>query len=487
MSRSRAGALFGCLLIAGVLSAPAVPSSAATGSPAASAAAGFLEREFARLGHSYPAPGSGGADGGLVADALLGLHAAGETGGEFAAAAAKLRQSFFNGAITVSGIVAKYLMVATRAGVDPASWGTDSLGKSIDLVRRLESTVDENGRYRDLNAGPYDPRRDKSNVFSQSLALIALHERGRTGKERKALDYLLRQQCPGGGFRAAPARDAPASACTTEETLVSVDYTAMAVWALAELKSDPAALGRAVAWLRSRQQPDGSFADLGRSNANSTGLAALALTKAGDVADAGRANGWLVSLQLPPGGPVPAMAGAVALSADAYQAMQRDPAGFWAGQQDQLRRGTAQAILALSAAPVRDPQPPPVAPPDPVTPQPNPSGTQRVTPPTTSVARSASDSDPAAVGSAGPRHSTSSAESIPAAPSAPPELPQAVPAPEPAVAVGVAAALPPREADFLAFLRGPWGIASSVLLGFALAAAGYWLFARKNGTERGTK
>ncbi|MFC4082175.1 prenyltransferase/squalene oxidase repeat-containing protein [Amycolatopsis samaneae] len=487
MISRRAGALLGCLLIAGVLATPAIPSSGAGASPAATSAAGFLAREFARLGHSYPSPITGNPDGGVIADALIGMHAAGMTGGEFTAATAALRKSFFNGALTASGFVAKYLMVATRAGVDPASWGTDSQGKPIDLVRRLESTMDENGRYRDLNAGSYDPRRDASNVFSQSLAMIALHELGRTGDHAKALGYLLRQQCPGGGFRALPPPADPVAACADEKTVVDADYTAMGAWALAETRSDPAALAKAVGWLRAHQLADGSFKNRdGAPSANSTGLAALAFTKAGDVADAGRANGWLVSMQLPAGGAVPAMAGAVAASADAYLTIQRDPAGYWAGagQQDQLRRATAQAVLGLSAAPVGEVPPPPVAPADPAVP-----ASRAGKPPAPSaspVAPAVSAAGPGVGPAAGSSGGTPEVGPPTVAPAVPPlASPVAVAEPEPVAGIGGAAALPPREADFLDFLRSPWGIAASVLAGFAMAVAGYWLVTRKSRTSKG--
>ncbi|OZM72061.1 hypothetical protein CFN78_16055 [Amycolatopsis antarctica] len=494
--RPRAAVVLAAALLAGGSSVPLAAPAAAEVSGQASGAAVFLERELTRLGHSFPSTTPGTVDGGLVADTLIGLHAAGRTGETFSATTDKLRGTYYSATVRTSGLTAKYLMVARRAGVDPAEWGVDSAKQPVDLVARLAGTLDEGGRYRNLNAGPYDPKRDLSNVFSQSLALIAMHEQNPGAGQEAAIRYLVRQQCPGGGFRAAPPSADVGSTCTSAEANGGVDYTAMAVWALAETGGDPAALHEGLDWLRANQQDDGGFVAEGASNANSTGLAALALTKAGERDAAGRAAGWMASVQAPADSAEPAVTGAVAYNAEKYLEMTRDPAAFWSGtsRQDQLRRATAQAVLGLSATPPTDiPAPPTDG--DGGTPGPAPGGTPppggdgaEVTPETRTAALDAASvstaAATAAVTAAANRAAAGAAVAAPP-PAAPPTVPApgmpAERAPGGVESVGRADPLPAADGGFGAFLRGPWGIASSVLLGFAVAGAGYFLAVRRPG------
>ncbi|WP_158884374.1 prenyltransferase/squalene oxidase repeat-containing protein [Amycolatopsis anabasis] len=480
----RCGALLGCLLVS--FAVTAAPASAEI-SPQASAAAGFLKRELVRLGYTLPSTNPKTSDGGLVADVLLGLHAAGETGDEFRRATQKLRETYFSAKIRTSGLTAKYLLVAVHARVNPRDWGNDSDGKPIDLVARLGETLDDNGRYRDLRPGAYDPKFDLSNVFSQSLALIAMHEFDRS-VARNAVGYLLRQQCPSGGFRPAPAPGAVGSTCTAEEPNVGPDYTAMAVWALAETGANPAALNKGVAWLRQHQQANGGFVGEGMPNANSTGLGALALTRAGDRANAGRATGWLASMQLPADIAVPEMAGAIAYSADKYLEIQKDPAAYWkgAGPQDQLRRGTAQALLGLAATA------PTAIPPRPV----DPGGDEGGPAPGPARPGGGKPGKPGTPGNPGTPSPPGTPETpfspagatLPLPPPVAPPAPQgpadAAAPPATVLSIGRADALPDPDAGFAGFLRGPWGIGASVLLGFAIAGAGYWFLTRR--TTKGT-
>lgn len=495
----RVVALLAAVLVGGL---SVVAPAAADVSVQASTAAEFLKRELVRLDYSFPATTPGTVDGGLIADTLIGLHAANETGEEFRRATEELRSTYFSATVRTSGLTAKYLMVARRAGVDPKDWGRDSADQPVDLVARLAETLDDNGRYRNLNAGPYDPRRDLSNVFSQSLALIAVHEYTDGADQSGALDYLARQQCPSGGFRPAPSPDDPASTCLSEDPNVGVDYTAMAVWALAETGGEPAALDRGLAWLRDRQESDGGFIAETGPNANSTGLAALALAKAGDLTNAARASGWLVSVQLPENLPEPAMVGSVAYNAEKYLEIAGDPVGFWSSpaKQDQLRRATAQAVLGLAATPASDVPPPPEPPTEepgpPPQPEPDPGpggapagGDSVAIDEARNALNAAADARRKVLATAG---TVAAALSAPAsglpAPGAAPPLPGgAVPAAEPPAGqrdpaqVGRAEALPEGGGGFADFLRGPWGIGSSILLGFAVAGAGYRLAVRRGG------
>ncbi|AOS63502.1 hypothetical protein [Actinoalloteichus hymeniacidonis] len=385
MVRFRSGLAAGALLLIVGLVHPTASAdpTPGVGSAEAGTAAGFLERELVRLDYVFPSTTPGTPDSGLLADTLIGLHAADRHGEAFSQGVRSLREMYYNGRITVSGGVAKRLMVAVRAGVDPTDWGVDSEGVPIDLPARLSATLDVDGRYRNLNVGEYDPRRDLSNTFSQSLALMAMQEHADQARltldQQPSIDYLVRQQCPSGGFRNAPPVADVGSTCSeTDDALVSVDNTAMAVWALAEVGGDQAALDRGVRWLRERQHSGGGFGFDSSSpqlieqtlNANSTGLAALALTSAGAAEPAGRAGGWLSSVQLPPDVAPGDMAGAVSYSTQDYLDVLEDGPLYWsrAGNQDRLRRSTSQALLGLSATPPTDPPPPPAPEPPPTDP-----------------------------------------------------------------------------------------------------------------------
>lgn len=480
LMRRLLGALFGCLLAVCVLAVAAgfpmaTPVSAAP-APAVRAA-DFLKRELVRLGYTFPAMTPGTSDGGLVADALIGLHAAGQTGGEFTKATQKLRETSFSANIRTSGLIAKYLLVAVKAGVDPTAWGKDSAGQPVNLVQRLAETLDANGRYRNITSDPYDPARDTSNVFSQALALIAVNTHKPGADNRAAVDYLVRQQCPSGGFRPAPPPTNPNSACASNDPLVNVDYTAMAVWALAETGADRASLAKGLAWLRGNQRPDSGFVAEGAVNANSTGLAALALAKAGDTTNAGRAAGWLVSVQLPATPAVPTMIGAIAYNAEKYLEIRRNPAEFWGSpaNQDQLRRSTAQAVLGLAAVNATHVPPPPREPTQK-------SNNQKTSSPSRQPDRNDPDSDTAGPGGIppGPGDDITPTTTLPTPQSG--VTPVAYPA----------GASPPHRAsdvarggdDFLDFLRGPGGIASSIALGFVIAGFGYWLLTRRTGLTK---
>jgi hypothetical protein len=341
-----------------MLAAVAVPAVATAKDTPAVAAAQFLAHEFTRLGDVYPSPTSpGNNDAGLMADALLGMHAAGVATPVQRRATAALRRNYFNATIVASGTLGKDLIVATEQGVDPRHWGTDSAGANIDLIARLRAAQADSGGFTDTSASGATTT---SNVFSQALALIGEHRAGIGNPSAVAM--LVRQQCPGGGFRLTVPKGEDGQTCGSDDQ-VSADTTAMGVWALTEVGGHATQVARAVHWLRSQQDPaTGAFgtdpARPSQVNANSTGLAAMALARGGDSTAAARANGWLVGMQLPATTPVAAMAGAVVRGQGDLDAIDADPTAFWLkssgadnlGKQDALRRATAQAVLGLAAA-----------------------------------------------------------------------------------------------------------------------------------------
>lgn len=478
-----AGAVASALVLATALPAPA----AGTRAPAAVAAAEFLAHEFTRLGDAYPSPTSpGNNDAGLMADALLAMHRAGVESAVQAKATAKLRANFFSATIVSSGVMGKDLIVAVDQGVNPRQWGKDSAGKNIDLVARLGAAQNSAGVFEDTSASGV---RTPSNVFGQALAVIGLHKAG-IGNSAGAAT-LVRQQCPGGGFR-LNLPDSGATARCTSDAEVSADTTAMGVWALVEIGGHQSQVSRALGWLRAHQDPaTGAFSADPKSpaqvNTNSSGLAAMALALGGDGKAASRATGWLAAMQVPESVPVPAMSGAIAKSQADLDAINRDAKAFWLkssgadnlGKQDGLRRATAQALLGLAAA-VPDPVPPrlPDNPPhDGKTPGSPPGIPVRSTPGSAANTPHSRVAVAPPIAAPDPVTVTNSPASAPPAP-----VPSAQPVPgiAPLQQIGQARALEPRP---VSFWEGPKGIAAAVLAGLLFAAGTFWFLVRRKGSR----
>ncbi|MEV6318700.1 prenyltransferase/squalene oxidase repeat-containing protein [Streptomyces sp. NPDC051776] len=126
--------------------------------------------------------------------------------------------------------------------------------------------------------GTKDPAYD--GVWRQSVALLAQDTAGVT-PARKAVDWLAGQQCPSGGF--APYRADAAAKCDAK-TPVDSNATAIAAQALAALGGHGAEVGKAVDWLKSKQNEDGgwAYAPGGPSDANSTSVVIGAFAAAGE-------------------------------------------------------------------------------------------------------------------------------------------------------------------------------------------------------------
>ncbi|MEU6081043.1 prenyltransferase/squalene oxidase repeat-containing protein [Streptomyces sp. NPDC047108] len=132
-----------------------------------------------------------------------------------------------------------------------------------------------------LPAGLYggeDPQYD--GVWRQSVALLAQDTAGVT-PARKAVGWLAGQQCASGGF--APYRADADSTCDVK-TPVDSNATAVAVQALAAVGGHSTEVGKAVEWLKSKQNEDGGwgYAPGGPSDANSTSVVIGALAAAGE-------------------------------------------------------------------------------------------------------------------------------------------------------------------------------------------------------------
>lgn len=287
----------------------------------------------------------GTPDWGLTADAVVALAAA-----RSADDAARRSTERLRGAVDefaspapgpddrVAGALAKLLLVALVRGEDPTGFG------GRDLPAELLSTLRDDGRFSDVGTGGADT----SNGFTQALAVTALARLGQVPPA--AVAHLLRQQCPGGGFRLFLVGD---GGCT-QDSAADGDTTGLAVQALLAVGTDDAgqAAARAGAFLAARQRPDGSVGGSGPTaapNVNSTALAAQALRALGRTVEADRAEAWVRSLQLGCDAPA-ADRGAVA-----YNGAARAEAvgqGISPARRDQFLRATTQAVLGLGAVPL---------------------------------------------------------------------------------------------------------------------------------------
>jgi hypothetical protein len=347
-SRRTAGLAVAAGLALVAVSAPASADTADSTVPEAVAAADWLADQLVDGTHFE---NSGYNDYGLTADAVLALTAAG-TEEEAAAAATAWLMTEDDDEANVTGYVgagteqyagahAKLALTVVARGEDPTDVG------GIDLIAGLLALESDAGRFTDVSQWG-----DYSNVFTQSLAILALERATDDGASEEAVDFLVGAQCPDGGFGTTfPS----GGSCVSE-----ADGTAFALQALLAAGADEPAED-AQAWLVAQRGADGSWASdangTPQPNANSTGVAASALTAAG--LDTSLSRTFLVSLQRAGGG-ISYLPGA----AEAPDA-----------------RATAQAVPALAEVSLIDVAAPAPAPrPTPPAEQPEPEATPTPTP-----------------------------------------------------------------------------------------------------------
>lgn len=305
----------------------AAPSASAATSNS-DAAASYLAGQLAASNNTftvgtYP-------DYGLSADAILALAATGTATTQATAAVDAFRSKVGDyttyGDARFAGATAKAALVAETAGENPRAFGGQ------DLVSSLQKLEGASGRFSDDSTfGDY------SNTISQSLAIIALHRAG-APVDDKAVSYLLSLRCADGGFKMQPAD----AGCTSDS-----DGTSFAVQALSAVGGHQGDVTKSAQYLVRRQGADGGIGggvSTSGANANSTGLAAVALRLAGDTVHAAKATAYVKALQL--GCDVPAsLRGAISYNtADHRTALKsKEPVGNEV-------RSTTQAVLALTSA-----------------------------------------------------------------------------------------------------------------------------------------
>jgi len=330
-------------------SAPSPSPSAATGTPPAlatvagaedTAAAAFISRTLAAGGDHYVYPDSGGfLDGGNTIDGIIALSAVGTEQAQADASLAFLQSHLGDyigsGKEVYAGPLAKTLLAVVVAGGDPKAFG------GHDLIAELQALETTQGRFSDESAyGDY------SNTIGQSLAVLGLARAGQ-GIDVGAVQQLLQRQCDDGGFAGSLAT---AGGCASDP-----DATAFAVQALLAVSSSTfcngdaegmaaraaAAAAAGLNLLANIQGATGGFTSAdGAVNANTTGVAAQALTAGGRTSAADAAIAFIKDLQYGDSSAV-ALRGGIAFSADTRSTTVPT---------DSDLRATPQAALGLAGS-----------------------------------------------------------------------------------------------------------------------------------------
>jgi hypothetical protein len=324
-------------------SASSSPAPAAPAAVEDTAAAAFIARTLAEGDDHYVYPGGDFLDGGNTIDGIIALSAVGTQQAQSDASVAYLEDHLgdYVGSFgeVYAGPVAKALLGAVITGADPTSFG------GHDLVAELQALETTKGRFSDnSDYGDY------SNTIGQSLAIIALSRAGE-GLNAAAVQLLLDRQCADGGFRGdlggtgACKSDADATAFATQALLVAAD-TLVCGPGEETLPADVAAAAqRGLDRLEDVQGGSGGFvSDDGAVNANTTGVAAQALTAGGRTAAADAANAFITTLQYDASSPEP-LRGGIAFSADTRSTTVPS---------DTDLRATPQAALALAGGSLVD-------------------------------------------------------------------------------------------------------------------------------------
>jgi len=352
-SRIAAYVASGALVVSGTVLA-ATPAEAVTYDPQpANQAATWLDGELEDgLMHN---PNFGGFDDyGLTVDTGLALEAV----GGHSAAVQDIKDALadhvddyvtpFGGPHSYTGGLAK---LAAFVG-HPAATTFGGQNLVTQLEARVASEAPITGRIEDTGYTPgsqFDD--DSANVYGQAYAAHALANAGST-KKAAVTAFLLKQQCPNGGFRLdfTKSKTAAGQSCTSNAS-AQTDATAIALLQLASQSGSGSvadAITRGETWLRSLQRCDGSFGggtSTEASNANSTGLVAWAL---GDSPASRQAAGWLRKHQATAqdsGNSLASETGAIAYNDDGLAAGRTE--GITEAKEDEWRRATSQAAPGI--------------------------------------------------------------------------------------------------------------------------------------------
>jgi hypothetical protein len=300
------------LVLSAVLVAAATPAQAAptrTTTNAATAAAGWLAQRFVGPSHQ-PSPSGdhleskfGGQfffDGGTTADAIFGLAAAKAGKSKIDAVIAYFAEHVdeYTSIHDTSGkpgpfdgSVGKVALAATVAGADPHQFG------GFDLLKALkdDECTSVSVQTTDFTVPNCPAVGAGRNIFSSVAESFVILAEARAGgafaPSAAAVAYFLSLQCANGGFT---VQTDATGGCTSD-----LDSTSYAAAALAALGGHTTELGKALTWLATKRNANGSWTAQGGPNVDSTGLAASALAAAGQ--DVGGSRAWLASQQVTSG------------------------------------------------------------------------------------------------------------------------------------------------------------------------------------------
>jgi hypothetical protein len=374
-----------CLLVSGAGVVAVARGADAADRPAARLSSQWLARQLAADGTLQSPLGGALPDHGLMIDVLFALYASGDRdlaepivdyfdGGRHASDYFTwdgLAPGLGYDAIITGGAAAKVLVAAEVSGRDPRSFG------GYDMVAETQGTImrsgPDRGRVSDYSKNPdfADFVSNNANMFGQALAVIGLAGVGEN--DQLAIDTLLTQQCSEGYFRILfglmPTDETgdqvtptgyKVSTCDEgkayDQSAPDGDATGIALSALLAARQAGATgldepIGRAVSWLKQRQDPAGGWGGgvtTEAPNTNSTGLIMQALADAGGANTAvDRGVAYIKSAQVATaaaGTPLAAAVGAIAYTPADYEAAST--AGIVGV--DSWIRASAQASLGLS-------------------------------------------------------------------------------------------------------------------------------------------
>jgi hypothetical protein len=323
-SRSVAHAVLSVGVTLAAVTAISAPASAASAAPQESTTSQAVDAAAWLAAQLAVAQEGSFSDPDVTAEAILALEA---TGTEESAAQQAVQWLLANapdalGATAEESVSAygKFAVTAMAAGVDPADFaGVDLLAtlRSLECGPArvcdpdLADRADELGRFAD---GAPD---DLSDVMSQAWAILALERASaedptEEGASTEAVNYLVANQCPDGGFPPAfvahglddQAAGGPA-ACQSNPGV-----TGLVVQTLVLVGADCDVIRAAVHYLVSTRSADGSWSMTSGTQqvttSTTTAWASLGLTAVGEDTNASRT--YLTTLQRPDGS-VPLTAG----------------------------------------------------------------------------------------------------------------------------------------------------------------------------------
>ena len=307
------------------LATPALASTPET-TPAHSAA--YLATQLAATDGVLQVEAGGQTydDWGVTIDAVLAIQSTRTADTQAAASAQRVLDNA--GSYTGSGYGDLYAGSTGKLLVLTASRGLPTTVGGTDYLAGLQGLEQENGHFADQSAyGDY------SNSLSQSFALIGLKRNG-VNPSTASVGFLLEQQCADGGF----------SLEYKDGCISDPDATSVAVQALTAVGGQDAAIGRAADYLVTQQGAHGGVnggTTTEGPNANSTGLAAVALRLAGRTDALASARGYLASVTF--GCEHTHLAAGIAYDVSSFGSAATD-----APANDHVNRTTAQALIGLT-------------------------------------------------------------------------------------------------------------------------------------------